>query len=271
MKTSETTAETPPQTAAKPVPNSKLRAVRMGLLMSQDDFARAIREAGAAAGEPNDASKRLVQRWEAGTTGAPRPVYARALERVTRLPIDSLGFAPVALASVQSDGQGGHDLEPSTATAPVPTATAQTATRTPNGNYSGIWLSRYEFFSSGRDETFTGLHYVVLLQHGNKLTVRSLPDASLNPNSPLTMDLTLDGNVVTGTWVEETATEGYYAGARYHGAVQMLIEPTGRRMVGKWLGFGKEFDVNTGPWTLEFKDASTNKAALEKWNVQPEA
>ncbi|MEV0471471.1 helix-turn-helix transcriptional regulator [Streptomyces prunicolor] len=263
---------TTPKTAVKPVPNAKLRAVRMGLLMSQDDLARAIREAGAAVGEPNDASKRLVQRWEAGTTGAPRPVYARALERVTGLPIDSLGFAPVALASVQSDGQGGHDLEPSSATAPSSTTqTAQTATRTPNGNYSGIWLSRYEFFSSGRDETFTGLHYVVLLQHGNKLTVRSLPDASLNPNSPLTMDLTLDGNVVTGTWVEETATEGYYAGARYHGAVQMLIEPTGRRMVGKWLGFGKEFDVNTGPWILEFKDASTNKAALEKWNIRPEA
>lgn len=267
-----TTAETPPQTAAKPVPNSKLRAVRMGLLMSQDDFARALRESGAAVGEPNDASKRLVQRWEAGTTGAPRPVYARALERVTGLPIDSLGFAPVALASVQSDGRGGHDLEPSSATAPSSgTPVTQTATRTPSGNYSGIWLSRYEFFSSGRDETFTGLHCVVLLQHGNKLTVRSLPDASLNPNSPLTMDLTLDGNVVTGTWVEETATEGYYAGARYHGAIQMLIEPTGRRMVGKWLGFGKEFDVNTGPWILEFKDASTNKAALEKWNVRPEA
>lgn len=34
----------------------------MGLLMSQDDFARAIRQAGDLAGAPNDASKRLVQR-----------------------------------------------------------------------------------------------------------------------------------------------------------------------------------------------------------------
>lgn len=244
----------------------------MALLMSQDDLARAIREAGTAAGEPNDANKRLVQRWEAGTTAAPRPVYARALERVTGLPIDALGFAPVPMARVSDDGHGGHDLEPSSATSVSSvTPTAQTEARKPNGNYSGIWLSRYEFFSSGRESTFTGLHYVVLLQHGNKLTVRSLPDASLNPNSPLTMDLTLDGNVVTGTWVEETASEGYYAGARYHGAIQMLIEPTGRRMVGKWLGFGKEFDVNTGPWILEFKDANTNKAALEKWNVQPDA
>src|SRR5690242_11713359 len=74
-------------------PNGTLRAVRMGMLMSQDDFARALRVAGERAGHPNDASKRLVQRWEAGVIAAPRPVYARALEAVTGLPIESLGFA----------------------------------------------------------------------------------------------------------------------------------------------------------------------------------
>src|SRR4051794_28760902 len=52
--------------------NTTLRAVRMGLLMSQDDFARAIRAAGARAGEPNDANKRLVQRWESGDIASPR-------------------------------------------------------------------------------------------------------------------------------------------------------------------------------------------------------
>ena len=248
-------------------PNSTLRAVRLGLLLSQDDLARQLREAGVRAGEPNGASKRLVQRWESGEVTNPRPVYARALEAVTGLPIESLGFQ-IPMARVSDDGQGGHDLEPSTATAPNST-TPQTE-RKPNGNHSGVWLSRYEYFSSGRDQTFTGLHYVVLLQHGNKLTVRSLPNGSLNPDSPLTMDLTVDGNVVTGTWVEETARDGYYAGARYHGAIQMLIEPTGRRMVGKWIGFGKEFDVNTGPWTLEFKDASTAKASLDRYNRRPE-
>jgi hypothetical protein len=76
--------------------------------------------------------------------------------------------------------------------------------------------------------------------------------------------------VVTGTWTEKAAAEGYYAGARYHGAIQMLIEPTGRRMVGKWIGFGKEFDVNTGPWTLSFVDAGTGKAALERYARPPE-
>ena len=245
----------------------------MGLLMSQDDFARAIRDAGTRAGQPNDANKRLVQRWESGSTTAPRPVYARALEVVTGLPIESLGFTIVPQARVSEDGHGGHDMESS---APAPTVTPSVAA--PQGephaahrNYSGVWLSRYEYFSSGRDAAFVGLHYVVLLQHGNRLTARSLPSGSSNPNSPLTMDLEIDGHVATGTWTEQTAQDGYYRGARYHGAIQLLVEPTGRRMTGKWVGFGKEFDINTGPWELVFQDASTTKATLASYDRPPEA
>ncbi|WP_460707951.1 hypothetical protein [Myceligenerans halotolerans] len=61
----------------------------------------------------------------------------------------------------------------------------------------GVWLSHYQYFSSGRDGTFEGLHYVVLLQHDSQLTVRSLPGASSNPDSNLSMDLAIEGNVVT--------------------------------------------------------------------------
>ncbi|MFF1743240.1 helix-turn-helix domain-containing protein [Streptomyces mirabilis] len=250
-------------------PNSALRAVRMGMLLSQDDFARAVREAGARAGVPNDANKRLVQRWEAGTTAAPRPVYARALEDVTGLPIESLGFTvSVPLARVSDDGHGGHDMEAGANGVAPAVSPPQGVPQASSRNYSGVWLSRYEYFSSGRDSAFTGLHYVVVLQHGNRLTVRSLPGSS---DSPLTMDLEVDGHVATGTWTEQTASEGYYRGARYHGAIQLLVEPTGRRMTGKWVGFGKEFDVNTGPWELVFQDASTNKATLAAYDRRPEA
>lgn len=240
------------------------------MLLSQDDFARAIRDAGERAGQPNDANKRLVQRWEAGTTAAPRPVYARALESVTGLPIESLGFSSaVPLARVAGDGQGGHDVEPSPEGVAAPNA-GPTPQGSPRANYSGVWLSRYEFFSSGRDSSFVGQHFVIVLQHGNRLTVRSLPNGSTNANSPLTMDLTVDGSVVTGTWVEQTAEDGYYRGARYHGAIQMLAEPTGRRFAGKWVGFGKDMDINSGPWELVFQDASTNQATLAKYDRAPQ-
>ncbi|WP_431783840.1 helix-turn-helix domain-containing protein [Streptomyces chumphonensis] len=244
-------------------PNSALRAARMGLLMSQDDLARALREAGVPG-----ASKRLVQRWEAGTITSPRPLYAKALERVTGLPIEALGFPPIAaLARVTDDGHGGHDAAPApTATGSRASPSPTTSTAAPRTNYSGVWLSRYEYFSSGRDAVFTGLHYVVILQHGTRLTVRSLPGSS---PSPLTMDLEADRNIVTGTWTEQTADDSYYRGARYHGAIQLLAEPTGRRMTGKWVGFGKEFDINTGPWELTLQDTSTTKPTLDTYNRQP--
>jgi hypothetical protein len=234
------------------------------MLLSQDDFAREIRTAGQRMGRPNDANKRLVQRWEAGTITAPRASYARALEALTGMPIGALGFS-VPVPKVSEDGHGGHDVTYSPTSAELPGA-APMAHPAPQGSHSGVWLSRYEYYSSGRDEMFASSHYVVVLQHGDRLTVRSLPGSA---DSQLTMDLTIDGSVLTGTWVEQTEAQGYYRGGRYHGAIQMLVEPTGRRMAGKWVGFGKEMDVNTGPWELRFEDASTTKATLERFNTRP--
>ncbi|WP_369207578.1 helix-turn-helix domain-containing protein [Streptomyces sp. PU-14G] len=258
-------------TTAEHVPNDVLRAVRIGLRLSQDDLARVLRRSGEEAGEPNDASKRLVQRWEAGISRTPRPVYARALERVTGRPVEALGFClPVPGSRVREDGHGGHDVEAEeTGTAGGAGARARHQQQPPP-HYGGVWLSRYEYFSSGRGDTFTGAHHVVLVQHGNRLTGESLPGGSNNPDSPLALEMTVDRNVVTGTWTEQTATGGYYAGARYHGALQLLVEPTGRRMTGKWLGFGKDFDVNSGPWELVFLGGSTGKAALERYSRPPE-
>ncbi|MFI1194795.1 helix-turn-helix domain-containing protein [Micromonospora sp. NPDC020750] len=245
-------------------PNAALRAVRAGMRMSQDDFARALQAAGYRVGEPNDANKRLVQRWESGAIAAPRPVYARALEVVTGLPISLLGFAMVPDGHVVDDHHGGHDLTSHMSSLATPTPTPTSRPTAAHGSHEGVWLSRYQFHSSGRGESFAGQHFVVVLQHGDRLTARSLPGSAA---SSLSLDLTVDGAVVTGTWVEQTDPAGYYRGARYHGAIQLLAEPTGRRLAGKWVGFGKDMDVNTGPWELTFRDASTSKATLDRYNT----
>lgn len=243
-------------------PNLALRAVRESLLMSQDDLARAVQQAGLRSGEPNDVSKRTVQRWEAGLIAMPRPVLARALEMATGRPLDQLGFPAGSDAMVVDDGRGGHDLEVR-ARAHSPLAGAP---RPVHGNYSGIWLSRYEYYSSSRAAMFASLHHVLVLQHSDQLTVRSLPGSA---DSMVTMDLSVDGAVITGTWVEHTASEGFYRGARYHGALQMQADATGRRMTGKWVGFGKDGETNTGPWSLEFLDASTAKATVDRYDRPP--
>jgi hypothetical protein len=133
-----------------------------------------------------------------------------------------------------------------------------------SGPLTGIWLSRYEYVSSGRgNQTFSNSHYVVLLHRGARLQVRSLPGTAAGR---VMMDLTVNGQVVTGTWTEQTNPEGYYQGSVYHGAIQMLLEPTGHRMSGKWVGFGRDFDLNTGPWSLELVTADTDRAALAEYN-----
>jgi transcriptional regulator with XRE-family HTH domain len=243
-------------------PNLALKAVRESMRMSLDDFARAVQLAGLRAGEPNQVSKRTVARWEAGGITMPRPVLARALEMATGRPLDQLGFPAGSDAFVVDDGRGGHDLVVRAETH-SPLAGAP---RPVHGNYSGIWLSRYSYWSSSRQAMFDSLHHVLILQHADRLTVRSLPGSA---DSMVTMDLSVEGNVITGTWTENTAQEGFYRGARYFGALQMQADATGRRITGKWVGFGKDGETNTGPWALEYLDGSTAKAAVDRYDRPP--
>lgn len=62
---------------------SRLRALRLGLGLSQAAFADTVRAVGLDIGEPNRCSKRLVQKWEAGDHGTPSKPYRRAIERLT--------------------------------------------------------------------------------------------------------------------------------------------------------------------------------------------
>jgi DNA-binding transcriptional regulator YiaG len=239
-------------------PNETLRAVRQGLLMSQGEFALAIRAAGQRAGEPNDCSKRLVQRWEAGyVTGIPRGAYARALEAVTGQPIENLGFGGDGTTRRQAIGMAGAAA---TAAWAIPEARAKGA----RGPLTGIWRSTYSYVSSSRgNRTFNSQHYVMVIQHGNRIQVRSLPKTA---TGRVMMDLTIDGQVITGTWTEETDPEGYYKSSIYSGAIHMLLDHTGHRMKGKWLGFNRDGGISDGPWVLDLISADTGKAAVEQYN-----
>ena len=72
--------------------NEALIEWRESQLLSQGELARMVRDAGERAGEPNDCTIRLVQRWEAGEVTAPRGNYARALEAISGRSVESLGF-----------------------------------------------------------------------------------------------------------------------------------------------------------------------------------
>jgi hypothetical protein len=86
----------------------------------------------------------------------------------------------------------------------------------------------------------------------------------------IVMDLTVNGQVVTGTWTEQTSPDGFYQGSVYHGSLQFLLDPTGHRMAGKWVGFGRDFEINDGPWALELVSSDTGKEAMARYDRRPE-
>jgi hypothetical protein len=136
------------------------------------------------------------------------------------------------------------------------------------GERSGIYLSVYEYPSGVHGGTFTGKHYVMVVQRGAKLAVRSVPASA----SQLAMDLSVNGRIVTGTWAEQTRRDGPYRGAVYTGAIQMIEDenPDPRRFTGKWVGFGKDGEANAGPWSLVLVDEHVDEQAVERWNREPE-
>lgn len=223
--------------------------------VSQDGLARLIREKGFQAGKPNGCNKATVQRWERGAI--PQPHYVLLLENVLGQPAASLGFADVEL---------GVDRDRALAEAGMDAPFALPDAGEYGGEHTGIWLSSYDYYSSSRDQTFTSKHHVMVLHRGARLLVHSLPAC----NSRVSMELSVNGQVVTGTWAEQTQQDGYYQGAPYYGALQMLLDPTGRRMAGKWVGFGRDMSVNTDAWSLTLVDSSVDEAAVERWNREPE-
>lgn len=129
----------------------------------------------------------------------------------------------------------------------------------------GVWYSRYEYYSDGRSGQFVGEHYVVLRQRGDNVFAQSLPNSL---ESALTLDLAVDGSVLTGKWMERTSSVGYYKGAVYHGAIQLLLDPTSRSMKGRWLGFGKNSNINDGVWELSRVAASTAPSELRQFHFK---
>jgi transcriptional regulator with XRE-family HTH domain len=237
------------------MPNTALREARRRARMSQDDLARNVREAGFKMGSPNACGKVTVQRWEKGAT--PQPRYLLILEAVLGQPAANLGFADAELG-VDRD----RALTEAGMNAPFSLPTAGEY----DGERTGIWLSSYDYYSSSRDATFSSKHYVMVLHRGARLLVHSLPACS----SRVSMELSVNGQVVTGSWAERTQEGGYYGGAPYYGAIQMLLDPTGRRMQGKWVGFGRDMTVNTDAWSLTLVDSAVDAAAYERWNREPE-
>lgn len=235
--------------------NTALIEARRRAGLSQYTLAREIRRFGFTTGNPNGCTREMVARWDRGKVRRPQPQYLTALEHILGMPVASLGFD----ADLHYDVDRPRVLSESGLDAPF-------RLPDPAGSYgpmSGVWLSSYRYASSGRGREYVSRHYVVLLQTGGRLMIRSVPASA----SELSMSLSLNGRIVTGTWTERTRPDGYYRAATYHGAIQLIAAEDERRMDGKWIGFGKGGEINDGGWAMELTEPSLSPEAVSRWDL----
>ena len=125
----------------------------------------------------------------------------------------------------------------------------ENATNPSTNKFSGIWRSDYTYHSTDRDEDLLSQHYVRMFPKGNELIVESVPEVN---ESYMLARFSVDSNVATGSWQEVTDPQGDYKGTIYHGAAQLIISEDGKSLTGKWVGFGKNMEVKTGPWKFVY-------------------
>src|SRR5215475_12026943 len=162
--------------------NVKLRSAREAARLSQDQLARKIQEAGHKFGHANGCNRATVHRWLDGAQ--PQPHYVLLLEATLGQPAADLGIAyeTYGMDREQMLTEAGLDV-----LLPEPDEDAGVV----YGPLTGIWLSSYEYESSSRQRTYTSQHYVLILQRGQGLMVRSLPEQE----STLSLELSVNGNM----------------------------------------------------------------------------
>ena len=239
--------------------NVALVTARRRAGLSQDGLARRLQQVGHKLGWPNECTRGNVHRWEHG--GHPQAHYVVLLEAALGQPAADLGLAYEGLDMDRDQmlASAGLDTAP-----PVPDPSV------PFGGYgslTGIWLSRYEYPSSSRGQVLASSHYVLILQRGAHLNVRSLP----GQQSRLSLDLAVNGKIAQGTWTEHTAETGYYSGAIYTGTIQLELNQAGDRLKGRWLGFGRDpGEINDGPWQFTRVDDKIDADTRNRWDRNPD-
>jgi len=157
------------------------------------------------------------------------------LERAVGRPLDRLVFRAMRL-------RGGGAKEPRT--------------------LNGVWEAGYIYESSVREGKLEDQYLIVLKQGSGGIAGRSLERPE---GSKLTLELELERSIVTGTWRELTPKSQ----RAYHGTCQLLLNSTGDRLHGKWMGFRRDDQIGDGPWTWRRLDTKTSWWVTRRYKNRP--
>lgn len=117
-------------------------------------------------------------------------------------------------------------------------------------DFSGIWLSSH-YKDKSRDSVTS--YYVTLSLDGDDLVVESLPNED---HSRMSASFRLKDNVATGSYrshnAPNTAARAPLFEALYYGAAQLVIDPNGKGLRGKGVGFSKSGKVQLTNWEITY-------------------
>lgn len=118
----------------------------------------------------------------------------------------------------------------------------------------GLWYSAFWYY--GIDKVVhQHTHVLAFRMVGNRVTATTVA----GPNIKYQMFGKLTSSTyITGTW-ENATSENIY-----HGACQFVVQPEGKVLTGRWLGWNKDQVVATGPWILMRISSDVSEAAIEK-------
>ncbi|MFN8138498.1 MAG: hypothetical protein U0R49_01745 [Fimbriimonadales bacterium] len=125
-------------------------------------------------------------------------------------------------------------------------------------NISGIWHTRYEFTESGQRYQ---MEQLVLLRH----VWNQVSGVTLASKKPITkghsnaIRATVKSHTfVTGVWDNNLEDDSY------HGALQLHIDPSGKKMDGRYIGFDANNEVLSEQWQWRRLTKSVSKQAQDR-------
>lgn len=118
--------------------------------------------------------------------------------------------------------------------------------------FPGTWHCRYWFPNTKKNGAEETSEYTVTIErHDNGYVVHSVQGDL--PGAHLEARFTVDGSLVTGTYMETTSPSGDWENMIYKGAFQLLLSEDHTRMEGLWVAAGHnngQPKIFTGRWEI---------------------
>jgi hypothetical protein len=134
--------------------------------------------------------------------------------------------------------------------------------RTEADPLDGIWRSHYVYETSEAEEPQVSEHFVVFREAGRHVKGRSLPKPE---RSDVTLTLFREGRVIGGFWRERTSRDRLY-----HGTLQVLLNPTGDEMRGRWVGFTSKGGIRNGDWRFHRQTRDLRRRTRRAYADRPD-